>query len=48
MLSLNMDGYYVKSDKKIYFIEFDHPCLTMQEYKKMLVKQANDYREFEL
>ena len=48
MLSLCMDGYYVKSNKKIYFIEFDHPCFSIKEYKEMLVKQANDYREFEL
>ena len=48
MSLLSIDGYYVESEKKLYFIAFDDPCDTMHEYRKALVKQAKEYRKFEL
>ena len=48
MLSLSIDGYYIKSNEEIYFISFEEICSNAKEYKDMLVKQANDYRAYEL
>tara|TARA_B100000579_G_scaffold137036_1_gene111146 strand:- start:1849 stop:2070 length:222 start_codon:yes stop_codon:yes gene_type:complete len=48
MLSLSIDGYYIKSKEEIYFISFEEICSNAKEYKDMLVKQANDYRDYEL
>ena len=48
MLSLSIDGYYIKSIEEIYFISFEEICINAKEYKDMLVKQANDYRAYEL
>ena len=48
MLSLSIDGYYIKSNEEIYFISFEEICINAKEYKDMLVKQANDYRAYEL
>ena len=44
MISLCIDGYYVVSNEKKYFISFDEPCLTRKSYKDMLVKQAKLYK----
>ncbi|HAH68065.1 MAG TPA: hypothetical protein DCL68_06005 [Gammaproteobacteria bacterium] len=41
---LCIDGYYVLSKNKIYFISFDQPCYNVKEYKAMLVKQAGAYK----
>ena len=48
MLRLTMDGYYVTSKNKIYFIDFNLPCFTVKEYREKLVEQAKEYRDFEL
>tara|TARA_B100000925_G_scaffold113961_1_gene84382 strand:+ start:1330 stop:2058 length:729 start_codon:yes stop_codon:yes gene_type:complete len=48
MIALTIDGYYVKSKEKIYFISFDAPVFKALDYRKTLVKQAKDYRSFEL
>ena len=48
MLRLTMDGYYVCSKNKIYFIDFNLPCFTVKEYRDKLVEQAKEYRDFEL
>ena len=48
MIALTIDGYYVKSKEKIYFISFDTPVFKALDYRKTLVKQAKDYRSFEL
>ena len=48
MLRLTMDGYYVSSKNKIYFLDFNLPCFTTKQYRDKLVEQAKEYRDFEL
>ena len=48
MLRLTMDGYYVSSRNKIYFVDFNLPCFTVKQYRDKLVEQAKEYRDFEL
>ena len=48
MLRLTMDGYYVSSKNKIYFLDFNLPCFTVNQYRDKLVEQAKKYRDFEL
>ena len=44
---LCIDGYYIKSKDKLYFINFGKPCHNVKEYKAMLVKQARTYRKLD-
>ena len=48
MKSLDVNGYYVLSCNKTYFIKFEKSCNTTSEYKDELIKQAKKYRNFEL
>ena len=48
MKSLDVNGYYVLSCNKKYFIKFEQSCNTTSEYKDQLIKQAIKYRNFEL
>ena len=48
MIALSVDGYYVESNEDIYFISFEAPVFKPLDYRKVLVKQAKDYRSFEL
>ena len=48
MNSLDVNGYYVLSSDKTYFIKFEKSCNTTSEYKDELIKQAIKYRNFEL
>ena len=48
MFALSIDGYFVKSKEKIYFISFEKVCKNAKEYKDILVEQANQYRSYEL
>ena len=48
MLRLTMDGYYVSSKNKIYFLDFNLPCFSVKQYRDKLVEQAKEYRDFEL
>ena len=48
MIALTIDGYYVKSKENLYFISFDAPVFKPIDYRKVLVKQAKDYRSYEL
>tara|TARA_Y100000768_G_scaffold313057_1_gene247770 strand:- start:352 stop:1068 length:717 start_codon:yes stop_codon:yes gene_type:complete len=48
MIALNTDGYYVSTRGKIRFLTFMTCCLNMKQYKDELVRQAHDYREYEL
>lgn len=43
MHKLAVDGYYICSNNKLYFIAFNAPCNNSQEYKQALVEQANQY-----
>jgi len=48
MFALSIDGYYILSKEEIYFISFDKPIFKQLDYRKALVKQAKEYRSFEL
>ena len=48
MLFLTIDGYYILSNKKLYFIQFDIISLNPKQYKENLVSLAHQNREFEL
>ena len=48
MLRLTIDGYYVSSKNKIYFLDFNLHCFTVKQYRDKLVEQAKEYRDFEL
>ena len=48
MIALTIDGYYISSKENIYFINFDKPVYKALDYRKILVKQAKDYRSYEL
>ena len=48
MIALTIDGYYISSKENIYFINFDKPVLKALDYRKILVKQAKEYRSYEL
>jgi putative heme iron utilization protein len=48
MLSLCVDGYYIKAQQKIYYIGFCQPCYSERELRAALVKQAHNFRDFEL
>ena len=45
---ISIDGYYTKSRKGIYFIQFPRPCFTVDEFKDTLIELAKEYRSFEL
>ncbi len=47
MLFLTIDGYYVKSNDKIFFIQLENQCLDSKEYRASLVDLAKKYRTFE-
>ena len=48
MFVLSIDGYFVKSEDKIYFISFERVCKNAKDYKDILVEQANQYRSYEI
>ena len=48
MVALNIDGYYVLTNGEIKFLTFTTCCLDMKQYKDELVRQAHEYREYEL
>ena len=47
MIALCIDGYFIKSRGKIFFISFDGICMNAKSYREMLIFQANQYRKFE-
>ena len=47
MIALTIDGYYISSKENIYFINFDKPVIKALDYRKILVKQAKEYRSYE-
>tara|TARA_B100000927_G_C16125787_1_gene333121 strand:- start:40 stop:330 length:291 start_codon:yes stop_codon:yes gene_type:complete len=48
MHKLELDGYYILSRNKKYFIKFNKVCENMKDYKEELIKLAKKYRKFEL
>ena len=47
MISLTIDGYYLSSKSKFYFIQFSEVCYTMKDYKSALVLLAKKYKSYE-
>ena len=48
MCELKINGYYIMSGSKKYFIKFEKNCHNMSDYKEELIKQAKKYRKYEL
>ena len=44
--SLEVDGYYVISDGKTYFLTFNGPCETIDDFKNELLYHLRNYRKF--
>ena len=48
MENLKIDGYYISSNGKFYFVKFTKKCNSVDEYREELVKHAQLYRDFEI
>tara|TARA_B100000989_G_scaffold260063_1_gene210532 strand:+ start:40 stop:321 length:282 start_codon:yes stop_codon:yes gene_type:complete len=48
MEKLKVNGYFVLSNQKLYFLEFQQVCNSTEEYKEELIKHAKKYRSYEL
>ena len=48
MEELQVNGYFVLSNQKLYFLEFQQVCNSAKEYKSELIKHAKKYRSHEL
>ena len=44
--SLEIDGYYVTSDGKSYFLTFSKPCETLHDFRNELLIHVRNYRRF--
>ena len=44
--ALEVDGYFVKSDGKTYFITFDKSCETLHDFKNEMLIHVRNYRRF--
>lgn len=44
MIGINIDGYYIESNKVIYYIPFEKPCLSSKEIRDALVDHANLFK----
>ena len=45
---LQVNGYFVLSNQKLYFLEFERVCNSAEECKGELIKLAKKYRSHEL
>ena len=48
MEELQVNGYFVLSNQKLFFLEFERVCYSVDEYKAELIKHAKKYRSYEL
>ncbi len=48
MSKLEINGYYAKSNNKLYFLEFKKHCNSLNQYKTELIRNAKKYRNYEL
>ena len=48
MSKLEVNGYYIMSNEKLYFIDFENICKSMGQYKNELIRNAKKYRNYEL
>ena len=48
MKKLEVNGYFVSSNEKFYFLEFENVCNSAKEYKTELIKHAKKYKNYEI
>ena len=48
MVFLTIDGYYVQSNDKLYFINIPKTCYNSEEYREALIELAKQQKSFEL
>ena len=48
MSKLKVDGYYVQSNNKLYFIKFKKSCNSLDQHKTELIRNAKKYRKYEI
>ncbi len=48
MSKLEVDGYFTMSNNKLYFIDFENTCNSLDQYKTELIRNAKRYRYYEL
>ena len=48
MSKLEVNGYFIMSNEKLYFIDFENICKSMGQYKNELIRNAKKYRNYEL
>tara|TARA_B100000614_G_C14542087_1_gene490691 strand:- start:385 stop:1104 length:720 start_codon:yes stop_codon:yes gene_type:complete len=48
MILLTTDGYYLKSNKGIFFIQFTNFCNTSEDLRKELISLAKEYKNYEI
>ena len=48
MSRLEVNGYYAKSNKKLYFLKFKKSCSSLDQYRTELIRNAKRYRDYEL
>ena len=46
VISLEIDGYYIRSGGEVYFLTFSKPCETFHDFKKELLIHVRNYRTF--
>jgi len=44
MIGISIDGYYLESNSKIYYIPFNSPCLNSEEVREALVDHARKFK----
>ena len=48
MIALSIDGYYVRSENDLFFINFDSPVFSSTDYRNMLIDLSKKYRPYEI
>ena len=48
MVELFVNGFYVSSKNKFFFLSFGRSCSSSEEYKHELIKNAKKYRDYEI
>ena len=48
MEELQVNGYFVLSNQKLYFLKFEQICNSAKEYKVELIKHTKKYISYEL
>ena len=48
MSKLEVNGYFTMSNNKLYFIDFENTCNSLDQYKTELIRNAKRNRHYEL